>query len=100
MQHLSEYADAIKCIRNRRYTPAASFMAETMVEKAVNRIPAEQRANLTTSIARKLRHTHTRLLMVQTGGVELRGMAEQAYREVEGQMAATLGGTATAPPTT
>ena len=94
MQHLSEYPDAIKCIKNRRYTPAASFMVESMIEKAVHRISTEQRVNLTTAIARKLRNTHTRLLMAQSGGVALRAMAEQAYRDVEGEMAATVGGTA------
>jgi len=94
MQHLSEYPDAIKCIKNRRYTPAASFMVEGMVEKAIHRISTEQRVNLTTAIARKLRNTHTKLLMAQSGGVALRAMAEQAYRDVEGEMAAGLGGAA------
>ena len=94
MQHLSEYPDAIKCIKNRRYTPAASFMVEGMIEKAVHRISTEQRGNLTTAIARKLRNTHTRLLMAQSGGVALRAMAEQAYRDDEGEMAATVGGMA------
>ena len=94
MQHLSEYPDAIKCIKNRRYTPAASFMVEGMIEKAIHRISTEQRVNLTTAIARKLRNTHTRLLLAQSGGVALRAMAEQAYRDVEGEMAATVGGTA------
>ena len=96
MQHPSEYVDALKCIKNRRYTPAASFMVESMFEKAVHRISTEQRVNLTTTIARKLRLTHTRLLMAQSGGVALRAMAEQAYRDVEGEMAAT-GGTSSAP---
>ncbi len=99
MQHPSEYVDALKCIKNRRYTPAASFMVESMFEKAVHRISAEQRMNLTTTIARKLRHTHTRLLMAQSGGVALRLMAEQAYRDVEGEMAATGRDTASAPAT-
>jgi len=65
-----------------------------MIEKAVHRISTEQRVNLTTAIARKLRNTHTRLLMAQSGGVALRAMAEQAYRDVEGEMAAAVGGTA------
>jgi hypothetical protein len=94
MQHPNEHADALKCIRDRRYTPAASFMVESMVEKAVSRISAGQRANLTTIIARKLRQAHTRLLMAQSGGVALRAMAEQAYREVEGQMVPTVESTA------
>jgi hypothetical protein len=97
MQHPSEYVDALKCIKNRRYTPAASFMVASMSEKATHRMSAEQRMNLTTAIARKLRHTHTRLLMAQSGGVALRLMAEQAYRDVEGEMAATGGDTASAP---
>jgi PBP1b-binding outer membrane lipoprotein LpoB len=97
MQHLNEYPDAIKCIKNRRYTPAASFMMETMVEKAAHRISTEQRTNLTTAIARKLRNTHTRLLRAQSGGVALRAMAEQAYRDVEGEMASTGGSKASAP---
>jgi hypothetical protein len=96
MQHPSEYVDALKCIKNRRYTPAASFMVESMFEKAVHRISTEQRVNLTTAIARKLRNTHTRLLMAQSGGVALRAMAEQAYRDVEGEMTST-GGTVSAP---
>ena len=96
MQHLSEYPDAIKCIKNRRYTPAASIMVEGMIEKAIHRISTEQRVNLTTAIARKLRNSHTKLLMAQSGGVALRAMAEQAYRDVEGEMAATVGGTASA----
>jgi hypothetical protein len=96
MQHLSEYPDAIKCIKNRRYTSAASFMVEGMIEKAIHRISTEQRVNLTTAIARKLRNTHTKLLMAQSGGVALRAMAEQAYRDVEGEMAATVGGMASA----
>jgi hypothetical protein len=83
MQHPNEYPDAIKCIKNRRYTPAASFMVESMFEKAVHRISTEQRGNMTTAIARKLRNTHTRLLMAQSGGVALRAMAEQAYRDVK-----------------
>ena len=99
MQHPSEYTDAIKCIRNRRYTPAASFMVESFFKKAVNRISTEQRMNLTTAIARKLRNAHTKLLMAQSGGVALRAMAEQAYRDVEGEMTATGGGTASAPAT-
>jgi len=99
MQHLSEYPDAIKCIKNRRYTPAASFMMEGMVAKAVHRVSTEQRGNLTTTIARKLRNTHTRLLMAQSGGVALRAMAEQAYRDVEGEMAAVPGGAVSAPAT-
>ena len=99
MQRPNEYPDAIKCIRNRRYTPAASFMVESMLQKAVHRIPAEQKVNLTTTIARKLRHTHTRLLMAQSGGMALRAMAEQAYRDVETEMAATRAGTASAPAT-
>lgn len=94
MQHLSEYPDAIKCIKNRRYTPAASFMVEGMIEKAVHHISTEQRVNLTTAIARKLRNIHARLLMAQSGGVALRTMAEQAYRDVEGEMALAAGGTA------
>ena len=97
MQHPNEYPDTIKCIKNRRYTPAASFMVESMFEKAVHRISTEQRINVTTTIARKLRNTHSRLLMAQSGGVALRAMAEQAYRDVEGEMAATGGGKASAP---
>ena len=97
MQHPNEYVDALKCIKNRRYTPAASFMVESMFEKAVHRISTEQRINVTTTIARKLRNTHSRLLMAQSGGVALRAMAEQAYRDVEGEMAATGGGKASAP---
>jgi len=97
MQHPTEYVDALKCIKNRRYTPAASFMVDGMFEKAVHRISTEQRVNLTTTIARKLRNTHTRLLMAQSGGVALRAMAEQAYRDVEGEMTATGGGAASAP---
>ena len=97
MQHPSEYVDALKCIKNRRYTPAASFMVDGMVKKALHRMPTEQRVNLTTAIARKLRNTHTRLLMAQSGGVALRAMAEQAYRDVEGEAAATGGATASAP---
>jgi hypothetical protein len=97
MQYLSEYPDALKCIKNRRYTPAASFMVESIIEKAVHRISTEQRLNLTTTIARKLRNAHTRLLLAQQGGVALRAMAEQAYREVEGEMAATAGDTAPGP---
>jgi hypothetical protein len=97
MQRPSEYVDALKCIKNRRYTPAASFMVESMFEKAVHRISTEQKVNLTTTIARKLRYTHTRLLMAQSGGVALRAMAEQAYRDVEGEMAATPSGTASTP---
>jgi hypothetical protein len=95
MQHPSEYLDALKCIKNRRYTPAASFMAK----KAAHRMSAEQTMNLTTAAARKLRNTHTRLLMAQSGGVALRAMAEQAYRDVEGEMAGTPRGTASAPAT-
>ncbi len=89
MQHPSEYLDALKCIKNRRYTPAASFMVDGMAKKAAHRMSAEQTMNLTTSVARKLRNTHTRLLMAQSGGVALRAMAEQAYRDVEGEMAGT-----------
>jgi hypothetical protein len=96
MQHPSEYVDALKCIKNRRYTPAASFMVESMLAKAAHHVSTEQRVNLTTAIARKLRNTHTRLLMAQSGGVALRAMAEQAYRDVEGEMTAT-GGAASAP---
>src|SRR5512136_2734092 len=92
MQHPSEYADAIKCIRNRRYTPAASFMVDTMTRKAVHRISTEQMFNLTTGVARKLRAAHTKLLMAQRGGVALQAMAEQAYRDVEGEMSAKHGG--------
>src|SRR5512136_1950643 len=91
MQHPGEYADAIKCIRNRRYTPAASFRVDTMTKKAVHRISTGQIFNLTTSVARKLRAAHTRLLMAQSGGVALQAIAEQAYREVEGQMTAAAG---------
>ena len=97
MQRHSEYADALKCIRNRRYTPAASFMVEAMAMKAIHRIPTEQLTNLTTAAARKLRYTHTRLLMAQSGGVALQAMAEQAYRDVEGEMTATGGGKASGP---
>jgi hypothetical protein len=97
MEHPSAYVDALKCIRNRRYTPAASFMVESMFEKAVHRISTEQRFNLTITIARKLRNTHARLLMAQSGGVPLRLMAEQAYREVETAISAAPGGTASAP---
>jgi len=89
MQHPNEYPDAIKCIKNRRYTPAASFMVESF--------STEQRTNMTTTVARKLRNTHTRLLMAQSGGVALRPMAEQAYRDVEAEMTATGGGAASAP---
>jgi hypothetical protein len=97
MQHPSEYLDALKCIKNRRYTPAASFMVDGMAKKAAHRMSAEQTVNLTTSVARKLRNTHTRLLMAQSGGVALRAMAEQAYRDVEGEMAGTPRSTAPAP---
>lgn len=97
MERPSEYVDALKCIRNRRYTPAASFMVERMFEKAVHRISTEQRMNLTTTIARKLRHAHTKLLMAQSGGVALRVIAEQAYRDVEADMANAVGGKASGP---
>lgn len=72
-------------------------MVESMLEKAVHRISPEQKGNLTTAIARKLRHTHTKLLMAQSGGVALRVMAEQAYRDVEAEMAATGAGAASTP---
>ena len=99
MQHPSEYLDALKCIKNRRYTPAASFMVDGMAKKAAHPMSAEQTMNLTTAAARKLRNTHTRLLVAQSGGVALRAMAEQAYRDVEGEMARTHSGTAPAPAT-
>jgi hypothetical protein len=97
MQHPNEYPDAIRCIRNRRYTPAASFMVESFFKKAVSHISPEQRMNMTTTVARKLRNTHTRLLMAQSGGVALRPMAEQAYRDVEAEMTPTGGGAGSAP---
>lgn len=97
MQHVSEYAEALKCIRSRRYTPAASFMADGMVRKAAHPVSAGQRQNLTTTIARKLRSSHKSLLLAQTGGVALLAMAEQVYREVEGELAPAV---ATAPPGT
>lgn len=97
MQRPSEYADALKCIRNRRYTPAASFMVEAMTRKAIHRISKEQMFNMTTSVARKLRQAHSRLLAAQSGGVPLQAMAEQAYRDVEGEMTAAGGGKASMP---
>jgi hypothetical protein len=97
MHHPNEYSDAIKCIKDRRYTPAAGFMVQSMLQKAIHRIPAEQRINLTTSAARKLRQTHTRLLTAQSSGVALRAMAERAYRDVETEMTTTGSGTASAP---
>ena len=99
MQHLSEYSDAIKCIKNRRYTPAASYMADSMIEGAVRRIPAEQKSNLTRTIARKLRDAHARLLLAQSGGVALLDMAQRAYEDVQGEMAPALGVAAPGRPT-
>ncbi len=86
MQHPDQYPDAIKCVRNRRYTPAANFMIKGILEKAIHRVPPEQSSNLTRTIARRLRNTHGRLLLAQSSGVALRDMAEQAYRDVEGEM--------------
>ncbi len=88
MQHPSSYADAMKCIKNRRYAPPASFMIEGMVDKMIHRISAEQRVNLTRTAARKLRNTHTRLLTAQSGRMALRATAEQAYQDVASEMAA------------
>ncbi len=99
MQHLSEYADAIKCIRNRRYTPAAAFMVESTIERRMRRISTEQRLNLTTTIARQLRGAHTKLLLAQSGGVALQAMAEQAYEDVEGVILARVVGATPTPPT-
>ncbi len=94
MYHASDYSDAIKCIQNRRYTPAASFMTEGMVAKIVHRVPAEQSFNLTRTIARKLRKAHRNLLLAQTGGVALGAMAEQAYRDVQVEMTGAASGSA------
>lgn len=88
MQHPTEYAEAITCVRNRRYTPPASFMIQGMVDKATHRITPGQRGNLTRTAARKLRNTHARLLTAHGGQTPQRAMAEQTYREVASEMAA------------
>ncbi len=84
MQHPDQYPDAVRCIKNRRYTPAASFMTRGIVEQAIHRVPAGQKSNLTRTIARRLRNSHTKLLLAKGG--TLRAMAEQAYQDVEGEM--------------
>jgi hypothetical protein len=91
MYHPDQYPDAIQCVRNRRYTPAASFMTKGIVEKAIHRVSTEQRGNLTKTIARRLRGTHTKDLLAQKGGIALREIAEQAYRDVEAEMRQQLG---------
>jgi hypothetical protein len=90
MHHPSDYTDAMSCVRNRRYTPPASFMIEGMVDKMIHRISPEQRGNLTRTAARKLRNTHARLLTAQGGRTAQRAMAEQAYRDVASEMAAAV----------
>lgn len=96
MYHASDYPDAIKCIKNRRYTPAAGFMAEGIVAKITHRVPAGQSVNMTRTIARKLRKAHANLLLAQSGGVALQAMAEQAYQDVRGEMTGALPGSTAA----
>lgn len=91
MYHPDQYPSAIRCVRNRRYTPAASYMIKGIVEKAIHRVSTEQRGNLTKTIARRLRGTHTKHLQAQEGGIALRVIAEQAYRDVETQTWKQLG---------
>ncbi len=88
MQQPSDYADAVRCVKNRRYTPPASFMIQGMVDKMIHRISPEQRGNLTRTAARKLRSTHAKLLTAQGGHMAQQAMAEQAYQDVVGEMAA------------
>ncbi len=91
MYYPDRYPDAIRCVRNKRYTPAASFMIKGIMEKAIHRVPSEQRGNLTRTIARRLRGTHMKGLLAQEGGMALRETAEQAYRDVEDEMRKRLG---------
>jgi hypothetical protein len=91
MYHPDRYPDAIQCVRNRRYAPAASFMTKDIVEKAIHRVSTEQRRNLGKTIARRLRGTHTKDLLAQKGGIALREIAEQAYRDVEAEIRKQLG---------
>lgn len=90
MQHPRDYADAMRCVRNRRYTPPASFMIQGMVDRMIHRVSPEQLANLTRTAARKLRNTHAKLLTAQGGRTAQRAMAEQAYQDVASEMAAVV----------
>ena len=91
MQYPDQYPDAIRCVKNKRYTPAANYMIKGILEKAIHRVTTEQKGNLTRTIARRLRGTHMRFLLAQKGGIALLEIAEQAYRDVEAEMKKQLG---------
>ncbi|MCX5999759.1 MAG: hypothetical protein NTU41_09285 [Chloroflexi bacterium] len=66
-------------------------MMKGILERIVRRVSTQQRANLTRTIARRLRNTHARILLAQKRGMALRMVAEQAYQDVQAEMERQLG---------
>ena len=76
-----EYDNIEVCIRNKRYMEVSNLMLRESLRNRIHKLGTRERDMMTKRVARTLKKTHQRLLLMRESGYNPIEIAQEAYEQ-------------------